>query len=71
MQRNHFAMNGNSQVDEVALCNNLSKAFDRVLQFDLIKNIAGMGVGGCMLEILFDYFVDRSQVVRVGTSNST
>ena len=35
-----------------------------------MKKIAGMGVGGCMLEILTGYLIDRSQIVLVGASNT-
>ena len=55
-QRINFAMISNSQDYVVAFYNDFSKAFDRVPNFELIKKIAGMRVGGFMLEILSDYW---------------
>ena len=57
LQSIHFAMNGNTQ-DDVAFCTNFSKAFNRVPHFEIIKKIAGIGIGGCMLENLSDYLED-------------
>ena len=55
LQRIHFAMNSNSQDNVVVFHADFSEAFNRVPLLELIKKIAGMGVGGCMLKILFDY----------------
>ena len=67
----HFAMKNNSQHDVLDFYTYFSTAFNRVPHFELIKKIAGLEVKGCKLEILSDYLEDWSQVVRVGTSNST
>ena len=65
-----FAINSNSQ-DDIWLSTPISTSFDRVPQFELIKNIARRKFGGCMLEILSDYLENKSQVVSVGKRNST
>ena len=43
---------------------------DRVSQIELIKNIAGMGAVGCLLQKLSDSMRDCSQIKRIGTSTT-
>ena len=42
-----------------------SKAFDRVPHFELLRNMSNVGVGGRILEGLFDYLPERKEYAMV------
>lgn len=65
------AMDQNAEEDVIAVYTDFSKAFDKVPHKELITKVAGMGVGGCYLEVLIDYLHERKQFVRVDNVEST
>ena len=46
------------------------KLFDKVPHYELIQKVSKRGIGGCLLEVLKDYFTDRYQIVRCGNERS-
>ena len=48
----HEALDKRSRVTVVAFHTEFLKAFDRVPQFELQKEVSAIGVGGCSLVIL-------------------
>ena len=42
-----------------------SKAFHRVSDYELLKKVGNIRVGGCILEMLFDYLTEKKQYVRL------
>ena len=61
----HKALDNNSSSEIVAFYTDFSKAFDNVPHFELLCKIAKIGVGGCILEVLFDFLTNRKQLVRL------
>ena len=47
-----------------------SKAFDKVPHFELMKKVADVGVGGCLLAVLANYLDGRKQFMRVDNVSS-
>ena len=50
---------------EIVAFYTLSKAFDKVPHFELPCKVTEIGVGGCILEVLFDYLTNQKQFGRV------
>ena len=46
-------------------CSDFSKAFDTVPNQLLISKLCDTGVGGCLLDILYDYLNQRKHYVRI------
>ena len=49
----------------VAFCTDLPKLLIRGFTFELLCKVTKMGVGGCILEVLFGKLTNRKQFVRV------
>ena len=49
----------------IAFYTDFSKTFDKVPQFELLRKVANIGVGGCLLQVLLDYLSNRKQLVRI------
>ena len=64
------ALDNDSNAEIVAVYTDFAKAFDKVPHFDLLKKVALIGIGGCMLEVLYDYLKNRKQFVRVDNISS-
>ena len=55
-----------SSHDEIiAFYADFSKAFDKVPHKLLLRKLSDIGVGGCLLKIIYDYLRNRRQFVRV------
>ena len=55
----------------IAFYAEFSKAFDKVPHKLLLRKLSDIGVGGCLLEIIYDYLRNRRQFVRVDFYTST
>ena len=64
------ALDNDSNAEIVAFYTDFAKAFDKVPHFDLLKKVALIGIGGCMLEVLYVYLKNRKQFVRVDNISS-
>ena len=49
----------------LAFYTDFSKALDRASHSELLKKVSIVGVGGCILEVLCDYLMEKKQYVRV------
>ena len=58
-----FALEGNTN-SVYSLYTDFSKAFDKVPHAELLIKLRRIGVGGCVLSLLKDYFYNRKQFVR-------
>ena len=57
---------GQKSGDTVFSCyNSFAEAFVRVLYYELLKKVSGIGVGGFFLTVLFDYLDLQAQHIRV------
>ena len=70
LKRIYEALDHDPQSKIIAFYTDFSKAFDKVLHYELIQKLIDIGVGGCLLEILIDYLSDRRQYVRVDNTSS-
>ena len=59
LQQIYEAIDKNSKTEIVSVYTDSAKAFDKVPQFELPREVAHIGIGDCLLEILFDYLKDR------------
>ena len=66
----HEALDKNPHSEIVAFYTDFSKAFDKFPHFELLKKVAKIRVGGCLLEVLLDYLTNRKQYVRLENTNS-
>ena len=57
LQKIFQALDDNSTEQIVALYTDFSKASDKVPYFGLMKKVADIGIGGCLLELLANYLV--------------
>ena len=54
----------------IAFYTDFSKAFDKVLHYELLQKTSNFGVGGCFLEIISDYHSNRKQFARADNFSS-
>ena len=59
------ALDNDPNSELIAFYTDFSKAFDKVPHFKLLKKVANIGVGRCLLQVLMDYLSNRKQFVRV------
>ena len=69
-QKIYQPLDDNSNKHIVAFYTDFSKAFDKVPHFELLKKVANIGVGSCLLEVLASKFDERMQFVRVANVSS-
>ena len=62
----HEALDRNTDDYIVAFYADFSKAFDRVPHQHLLNKLCSIEVGGCLLDLLYDYLDNRKQYVRIG-----
>ena len=62
----HEALDRNTDDYIVAFYADFSKAFDRVPHKHLLNKLCSIEVGGCLLDLLYDYLDNRKQYVRIG-----
>ena len=65
------ALDENPNDEIIAFYADFSKAFDKVPHKLLLRKLSDIGVGGCLLEITYDYLRNRKQFVRVDFYTST
>ena len=70
LRRIYEALDDDHQSEIIAFYTDFSKAFDKVPHFELIQKLIDIRVGGCLLEILVDYLIDRLQYVPVDNISS-
>ena len=70
LKKIYEALDKDPHSDIVAFYTDFSKAFDKVPHLELLKKVAKIGVGGCLLEVLVDYLTNRKQYVRVENTSS-
>ena len=58
LQQIYEAIDKNSKTKIVAVYTDFAKAFDKNPHFELLRTVADIGIGDCLLEILFDYLKD-------------
>ena len=63
-------MDKNTIDNIVTFYSDFSKAFDKVPHKELLIKIGQIGVGGCFLEVLVDYLLNRRQFVRADNASS-
>ena len=61
----HEALDKNSSDTVVAFYTDFAKAFDRLTE--LLNKVSAIGVGGCFLDILCDYWNDEPNTLELGT----
>ena len=69
-QKIYEAMDKNTSDNIVTFCSDFSKAFDKVPHKELLIKVGKIGVGGCFLEVLFDYLHNRRQFARDDNTSS-
>ena len=70
LQKNYQALDVNSNEQIVALFIDFSKALGMFSHFELMKKVANIGVGGCLLEVLANYLDVRKKFMRVDNVSS-
>ena len=70
LKKIHDALDNDPNSEVIAFYTDFSKAFDKVPHFELLKRVANIGVGGCLLQVLMDYLSNRKQFVRVNKTCS-
>ena len=70
LQKIYEALDRNSNDDITIFYSDFSKAFDKVPHKKLHQKVSQMGVGGCLLDVLYDYVEDRKQFVRADNISS-
>ena len=65
LKKIHEALDKNVQSEVVVFYTDFAKAFDRVPHYELLLKAGQIGIGGCLLEVLYDYLNGREQFVRV------
>ena len=68
LKKIHDALDNDPNSEFIALCTEFLKAFDKVPHFKLLKKVANIGVGGCLLQVLMDYLSNRKQFVRINNT---
>ena len=63
-------MEKNPAAQVIAFYSDFSKAFDTVPHELFMSKLSHIGVGGCFLEILYDYLSHRKQYVRIEVHTS-
>ena len=71
LNRIYKALDENPHDEIIAFYADFSKAFDKVPHKLLLRKLSDIGVGGCLLEIIYDYLRNRKQFVRVDFYTST
>ena len=71
LNRIYKALDENPHDEIIAFYADFSKAFDKVPLKLLLRKLKDIGVGGCLLEIIYDYLRNRRQFVRVDFYTST
>ena len=61
----HDALNKDSSSETIAFYTNFSKAFDKVPHLERLKKLSPTTVGGCVLDVIFDFLDQRIQFVCV------
>ena len=70
LQKIYQALDDNSNEHISALCTDFSKTFHTVPHFELMKKVADIWAGGCLLEVLANYRDKPKQVLRVDNVSS-
>ena len=70
LKKIHKALDKNVQSEVVVFYTDFAKAFDRVLHYELLLKAGQISIGGCLLEVLYDYYNGREQIVRVDNIKS-
>ena len=65
LKKMHDALDKNVQKEVVVFYADFAKTFDRVPHYELLLKAGQIGIGGCLLEVLYDYLNGREQFVRV------
>ena len=65
LQQIYEAIDKNTNTDIVAVYTVSVMTFSKIPHFELLRKVAHIGIGYCLLEILFDYLKDRKQFVRL------
>ena len=65
LKKIHEALDKNVQSEVVVFYTDFAKAFDRVPHYELLLKSGQVGIGGCLLEVLYDNLNGREQFVRV------
>ena len=71
LNRIYKTLDENPHDEIIAFYADFSKAFDKVPHYLLLRKLSDIGVGGCLLEISYDYLRNRRQFVRVDFYTST
>ena len=70
LQKIFEALDDISNEQFVAFYTDFSKVFDKFPKFELMKNVADIGVGSCLFNVLANYFERRKQFVKVDSFSS-
>ena len=70
LKKIHDALDNDPNSEVIAFYTDFSKTFDKVPHFELLKKVASIGVGGCLLQVLIDYLSNRKQFVRIDNTCS-
>ena len=63
LQKIYQELDDNSNEQILAFKTDFSKAFDTDLHFELLKKVADIGVGVCLLEVLANYLDEHKQTM--------
>ena len=70
LKKIHEAADKNVQSEVVIFYTDFAKAFDRVPHYELLLKAGQIGIGCCLLEVLYDYLNGREHFVRVDNIKS-
>ena len=70
LKKIHEALHSDINSEIVVFYTDFSKAFDKVPHYELIQNVAQIGVNGCLVEVLINYLKNRKQFVRIDNCSS-
>ena len=65
LKKIHDELDNDPKSEVIAFYTDFSEAFDKVPRFELLKTVANIGLGGCLLQILMDYLSNRKQFARI------
>ena len=70
LKKIHEALDKNVQSEVVVFYTDFAKAFNCVPHYELLIKAGQIDIGGCLLEVLYDYLNGREQFVRVDNIKS-
>ena len=65
LEKIHKALDKNVHSENVVFFTDFAKAFDHVPHYELLLKAGQIGIGGCLLEVLYDYLNGRERFVQV------